>query len=420
MPPTLSIADAVAAASEGLDSRATAVALAAIALSFLGGPTLVHLLRWMAAWFRLGVFLIGGGTTVGTVSDLYVHPVKSMRATRLEESALDRKGLENDRRFMVVYERPLPAHKTEWGKTDTTHRFLTQRQCPSLATISTAIDTVRTDDGKAERVLVLEQATVAPSSSAPKVSVRVPLARLDGKPETTYLAGIWDDVVAVEDLGERAAAFLQAIADADEELAASFEGGGRRPVVRLVRESLSPLSSLGLLKGGPETRAYVPAYAKAWHGGALGKPTLTDGFPVLIASEASLDVVNQRLVHKGGHKPISMSQFRPNIVIKRGSIEPFEEDRWKVVAIGNVVFAIVKACPRCKQSCTDQTTGTVSKAMEPLETMKAFRRAFGSAPKNGSVFFGQNAIPIGRLEGKTIKVGDPVRVLERGDPVYID
>ena len=91
-----------------------------------------------------------------------------------------------------------------------------------------------------------------------------------------------------------------------------------------------------------------------------------------------------------------------------------------MIAIGNVVFAIVKACPRCKQSCTDQATGVVSPQMEPLTTMASFRRSKGDKPSNGSVFFAQNAIPIGKLEGETIQVGDSVQVLERGDPVYID
>ena len=114
-----------------------------------------------------------------------------------------------------------------------------------------------------------------------------------------------------------------------------------------------------------------------------------------------------------------MSRFRPNIVVKGKSLQPFEEDRWKVIVIGTTVFAIVKACPRCKQSCTDQVTGTVSPQMEPLTTMASFRRSLGDQPTNGDVFFAQNAIPIGTLEGKTIKVGDPIEVLERGDPVYI-
>ena len=58
--------------------------------------------------------------------------------------------------------------------------------------------------------------------------------------------------------------------------------------------------------------------------------------------------------------------------------------------------------------------------MEPLETMKSFRRSSRNQPSDGAVFFAQNAIPIGTLEGKTIRVGDPVRILETGDPVYID
>jgi len=214
-------------------------------------------------------------------------------------------------------------------------------------------------------------------------------------------------------MGDEASAFLQAIADADEELSASTAGGSKK-VVRLVTESKNSRLALGR-----DNRTYVPGYAKTWSGAPLGKPTLTDGFPILIASEASLKALNEKLI-KGGKEAIPMSRFRPNIVVKGSSLQPFEEDRWKVVAIGDVVFSIVKACPRCKQSCTDQITGEVSPQMEPVETMKSFRRSSRNAPENGSVFFAQNAIPIGRLEGKSIRVGDSVRILERGDPVYID
>jgi uncharacterized protein YcbX len=320
---------------------------------------------------------------------------------------------------MVVYELPLPVYKTEWGQGDTTHRFLTQRQCPSLATISATITTTITTSGnndrKPEKVLVLEQ-KISSSGKDSFTIIRIPLTNTShpSPAKQRHLAGIWDDVVAVEDMGDDAAAFLQAIADADDELSASTQGGNKK-FVRLVTES----STLPLPPTGTDDRSYVPGYAKTWTGGFLGKPTLTDGFPILIASEASLEALNEKLV-EAGKEAIPMSRFRPNIVVKGTSLKPFEEDRWKVVAIGDTVFAIVKACPRCKQSCTDQATGTVSPEMEPLETMKSFRRSSRNQPSDGAVFFAQNAIPIGTLEGKTIRVGDPVRILETGDPVYID
>ncbi|OEU22144.1 MOSC-domain-containing protein [Fragilariopsis cylindrus CCMP1102] len=318
-----------------------------------------------------------GDCCIAKVSGIYIHPVKSMRSISLLESTinLEKRCLTDDRRFMVVYELPLPVYKKKWELNDTTHRFLTQRQCPSLATISATIDV---DD-----FLILEK------QSFPH--------------EQTYLAGLWDNVVVVEDLGDDAASFIQRIVDDDDE----FSSTNRKIVVRLVSQPRR------------DNRNYIPDYAKTWNGSKLGLTSLTDGFPILIASESSLDELNKRLI-ASGKDSIPMSRFRPNIVIQGGNLlQPFEEDKWKIILIGDIVFAIVKACPRCKQSCTDQITGKVSP--EPVEIMKSFRQCTSSSDDDGgAVFFAQNAIPIGRIEGRSIKVGDTVKVLERGDPVYID
>mmetsp|Transcript_17363 Transcript_17363/g.35676 ORF Transcript_17363/g.35676 Transcript_17363/m.35676 type:complete len:422 (+) Transcript_17363:91-1356(+) len=412
------------ATADGSNVSVALLSIAALA-SFAVVPTVVPVLRWVASSVRLEMLLRRskhGESNSGdgvTVSGLFIHPVKSMRSVSLSVSGLDQKGLRGDRRFMVVYELPLPVYKTKWDEGDTSHRFLTQRQCPSLATVSATIETTAAAGGEEEeqqRVLVLSVQELA-ATKAIRIPLRDPKRAASSPPTKTLFAGIWDDVVAVDDMGEEAAAFLQGIADADGELSASTtEGATKKKTVRLVTASTSEAA---VVASGADDRSYVPGYAKTWRGGYLGKPTLTDGFPVLIASEASLEALNRKL-GGAGRDTIPMSRFRPNIVVRGKSLESFEEDRWKVIAIGDVVFAIVKACPRCKQSCTDQITGTVSPEMEPLETMKSFRRSSEGAPENGAVFFAQNAIPIGRLEGKTIGVGDPVRILETGDPVYID
>lgn len=393
---------------------AMGVTLVVIALSL---PITLPVLKWIASTIRLKILLFGAGKGKGkddarpkedaiTVSGIFVHPVKSMRSISLQSSSIDQKGLSEDRRFMVVYELPIPTKKTKY------HQFLSQRQCPSLATISATTE----EDKGGEKVLVLKQQQQQRVQQ--RRSVRIPLARQPEQQMATLLAGLWDDLIVVEDLGDEVAAFLQAIVDADDHfssLTSSDEGGDDKRMVRLVREA-PPSKALSY---GQDNRGYVPAFAKTWDGGFLGKPNLTDGFPILIASEASLEALNEKL-KAGGKDPIPMSRFRPNIVVRGKNLRPFEEDGWKTVVIGDTVFAVVKACPRCKQSCTDQITGTVSKGMEPLSTMRSFRRSGGDRPSTGSVFFAQNAIPIGKLSGKEIRVGDTVRVLETGDPVFID
>jgi uncharacterized protein YcbX len=304
--------------------------------------------------------------------------VKSLRAVSLPQAQLDEKGFHGDRRFMVVYPAP------RWPN-DTRQRFLTQRQCPSLATVVAKLD----EDG-----LLLE---------CGDKSIEIPIDLEDtDPPRKIYEAGIWDDQVTVEDMGDGAAKFLQGIVDADQFCRTGDEGdeAASKSMYNNIRLAIHTANDR------LTNSKFVPTLATTWLG---NRPpvSLTDGFPILIACEASLEEMNKRL-KEHGKEPIPMTRFRANIIIK--GTKPFEEDKWKYITIGDEIFAIVRACARCKQSCTDQETGTVS--TEPVTVMKSFR-ALGENPED--VFFAQNAIPLGR---GVIKVGDAVRVVQRGDPVY--
>ena len=120
-----------------------------------------------------------------------------------------------------------------------------------------------------------------------------------------------------------------------------------------------------------------------------------DAYPFLFISEASLADLNQRL-----DEPLPMNRFRPNIVVR--DAEPYAEDRWKTVRIGEVVFDVVKPCARCAITTTNQATAERGK--EPLRTLAMYRQG----PK-GSPLFGQNAAH--RSRG-TIATGAAVEVLE--------
>lgn len=124
------------------------------------------------------------------------------------------------------------------------------------------------------------------------------------------------------------------------------------------------------------------------------KVSFADGFPVLITGTASLADLNSKLAH-----PVSMSRFRPNLVV--ATSESFEEDRWRRIRVGQIEFAVVKPCSRCVMTTVDEKA---QKGKEPLRTLAAYRRnEFG-------VCFGQNAVPNGL---GNIAVGDVVEVLER-------
>ncbi len=117
-----------------------------------------------------------------------------------------------------------------------------------------------------------------------------------------------------------------------------------------------------------------------------------DGYPILIISEESLQDLNSKL-----DAPLPMNRFRPNIVVK--GTNPFAEDTWKRIRIGDIEIALVKPCARCVVTTIDKET--LEKSKEPLKTLERYRRHTLGA------IFGMNAIPLssGRLEaGMNVEV----------------
>lgn len=133
-------------------------------------------------------------------------------------------------------------------------------------------------------------------------------------------------------------------------------------------------------------RAVDPTYAR-------GITSLSDGFPYLVLSQATLDDLNARL-----ELPVPMDRFRPNVVIAGGFA--FQEDGWTEIRVGAVDLRLVKPCGRCMIVTTDQNSGERSK--EPLRTLATYRS------RGAKVLFGMNAM--GPAQG-TIRVGDPVQVI---------
>lgn len=136
---------------------------------------------------------------------------------------------------------------------------------------------------------------------------------------------------------------------------------------------------------------------------ARGITSLSDGFPYLILSQASLDDLNERITPSGSpgwREKIPMDRFRPNIVIAGGSA--FQEDGWKDVTIGAARFSLVKPCARCAIPTIDQRTGELGK--EPTRTLATYRRRVGSEGQV-KVEFGMNAMAV---EGLLVRTGDVV------------
>lgn len=148
--------------------------------------------------------------------------------------------------------------------------------------------------------------------------------------------------------------------------------------------------------------AYMPDDARRRTDGRYAKAitSLSDGFPYLIISQASLDDLNMRGIrwaheHQAQWAHVPMDRFRPNLVIEGGVA--FQEDGWTDIRIGDAAFRLVKPCARCLVVTTDQRSGQRGK--EPLRLLSTYRS------QGNKVLFGMNAVGDGK---GMVRVGDAV------------
>ncbi|WP_347359411.1 MOSC domain-containing protein, partial [Bdellovibrio sp.] len=120
-----------------------------------------------------------------------------------------------------------------------------------------------------------------------------------------------------------------------------------------------------------------------------------DGRPVQLINLKSLEDLNSRLA-----EPVGVDRFRGNLIYS--GEQPFEEEQWKRIRVGAVIFSQPKRCSRCTITTIDQLSGERAGA-EPLKTLAGYRR------DGKDVFFGTLWIP---ENTGIIRKGDAVEVLE--------
>jgi uncharacterized protein YcbX len=229
-----------------------------------------------------------------------------------------------------------------WMLVDSYNRFLSQRQIPRLALV---------------QVDVRENSLFIRAPDMPALAI--PLQPGAGVP---VRVSIWDDICEAQVVSDEANDWFSRFLDLPCHL------------VYMPDESQRPVN---------------PQYSINDF-----QVSFVDGYPFLLISRASLDDLNRRLP-----QPLPMNRFRPNIVVE--GCEPYAEDGWKQIRIGEVTFRVVKPCSRCKITTVNQQTGTSGK--EPLKTLATYRL------KDGKVYFGQNLIHenLGR-----IKLNQPVHIIQ--------
>jgi len=150
----------------------------------------------------------------------------------------------------------------------------------------------------------------------------------------------------------------------------------------------------------PTRRPVDPSYAESGD-----RVSFADGYPLLLTSERSLDQLNDWILQGrcADEGPLPMTRFRPSVVIG-GAGEPWAEDGWKRIRIGEIPFRVAKGCDRCVFTTIDPETAV--KGKEPLVTLAKYRR------RDGKIWFGVNLIPdLAPGAPAVIRPGDPVEVI---------
>ena len=271
-----------------------------------------------------------------TISQLYIYPVKSLGGFEVQSAQLTDRGLQYDRRWMVV---------------DSNNNFLTQRVHPSMSLLQAAIVN--------NELIIYNKNNIADKIST----------FLQPAPAATSKVIVWDDVCQAQYVS----------AKADEWLSAKLN-----MPCRLVYMPDS------------EKRKVDSQYALQDE-----VTSFSDGYPVLIIGQASLDDLNKRMP-----EPLPMDRFRPNIVFTGGL--PYDEDTMEHILVNNINLYGVKLCARCVLTTINQTTAL--KAKEPLQTLASYRM------KNSKIYFGQNIL---YKQTGNIKVGHVIETLKSKPPAFV-
>jgi len=276
------------------------------------------------------------------LSAITLYPIKSCAGLSLQEATVTSLGLMTEQ----IYDR-------EWMVVDEHGMCLTQREHPRMALIKPAL-----------------KGTTLEVQAPGMLRLEIPLGLPDPATAPTLTTRLWEDTVLAYDCDALTAEWFTRAVGTPCRLA-RFHANAERPV------------------------------STKWTNGVQATTMFSDGYPILVAGEASLEDLNQKLI-VAGRQALPMNRFRPNLVID--GIEAFEEDYAESYQIGEVLLKPVKPCPRCPMPSVDQATGEFGP--DPMDIMQSYR---AKPELEGALCFGMNAILIAG-EDQRVRVGQEIEV----------
>jgi uncharacterized protein len=218
------------------------------------------------------------------------------------------------------------AEDRRWMLVDANDRFVSQRELPELATLP-----LRFAPGQ----LDFDHPTQGP------LSVRLPM-----RDAPVRRVRVWGDTLAAQDAGDAIAAWLEGVYERPLRLVAFTEHSAR--LADSTYAAATPIR-------------------------------FSDGFPLLLINQASLNAVNAATGFSLGAE-----RFRANLVLT--GLSAFAEDQLERVVLGDIELRLVKPCTRCAIVGIDPQTG--QRSMDPLPWLKQQR--FDTSLRGAT--FGWNAI----------------------------
>lgn len=264
-----------------------------------------------------------------TISQLFIYPIKSLGGFQVTSAKLTDRGLQYDRRFMLV---------------DSSNNFLTQREHPVMSLLQTAIE--------GNELIIFHKSNATDKIKLP----------LQPAPGATIKVKVWDDECMAQYVNDGADEWLSKQLSMPCRLVYMPDAGKR-----LVDEQYAMNKEI---------------------------TSFSDGYPLLIIGQASLDDLNNRLA-----EPLPMDRFRPNIVFIGGT--PYDEDTMNHVKVNGIDMFGVKLCARCTMTTINQSTA--EKAKEPLKTLAGYRM------KSNKIYFGQNIL---YKQTGQLKVGNVIAIIK--------
>jgi uncharacterized protein len=245
-----------------------------------------------------------------SIHSLHIYPVKSCRGIDLPRVEVLAHGLAHDREWMIV---------------DRHGEFLTQREIPSLARITTGLTSTH---------LYL--------SVYGRGGVSIPLAHDATRPAIAVKC--WGYEGMALDCGVQAADWLSELLEQPVRL------------VRFAREERRWCN--------PDWVGQAPLGKQAERAHTL----FSDGYCVLVLGMASVADLSQRM-----GQDVTLDRFRANVIIQ--GLEPYDEDFVSELSTrmaDTAALKLVKLCPRCSVPSVDQQSGEIT-ALDPTAALTQYR-----------------------------------------------